>query len=230
MFRANRPAEGAAELVRIERRLGGGEEIPGVQRIVAIVLEHRSAEAIAAGPDREVHDGAAEHAELGGRVVGLDLEFLDRLERRRDVDERVQRLVVRDAVEHVVVPRPRHAVDAVVHEAPGAGGRGVLREVGEAARDRAGRQRDELLEQTPVQRQRLDLLVVDHLAELAGGAVDERRLGDDRDFFRHLPDLQRDVEPRGLCDLQHDAALDEPLEAFCSTAIAYSPGVSAVKV
>ena len=102
----------------------------------------------------------------------------------------------------------------MVDEAPGAGSRGVLREVGETSRDRAGGQRDELLEQPAVQRQRLDLLVVDHLAELAGGAVDERRLGRDRDFFGHLADLERDVEPRGLCDLQHDAALDEPLEAF----------------
>ena len=129
----DRTAERAAELVRVEGRLGGGEEVPGVERLVAVVLEHRAAELVGARADAQVHDGPAEHAELRRRIVGLHLEFLDRFERGRDVDERVQRLVVRHAVEQVVVARPWHAVDAVMDGAPRAGAGGILREVGEPA-------------------------------------------------------------------------------------------------
>ena len=68
---------------------------------------------VRARADGEVDGGAAEDAELRGRVVGLDLELLDGLERRRDVDVGVLRLVVDDAVEQVVVARPGHAVDGV---------------------------------------------------------------------------------------------------------------------
>ena len=175
-----RSAERAAELMGVERRLGRREEVPRVERLVAVVLEQRSAELVGAGADAQVDDRAAEHAELGGRVVRLDLEFLQRFEWRRDVHEGVERLVVRHAVEQVVVARPRQAVHAVMDGAPCAGSGGILGKVGKSRGDRPRRQRDELLKEAAIERERLNLLVVDDLPLLARGAPDEWCLADAR--------------------------------------------------
>ena len=93
----------------------------------------------------------------------------------------------------------------MVHETPCTGGGRILREVRETTRHGSGSERHELLEQAAVERQRLDLLVIDHLAELARRAADELRFADDGDLFGDLADFQRHVEPGRLRNLQHDA-------------------------
>ena len=208
-----RSAERAAELMRVERRLGRREEVARVERLVAVVLEQRAAELVGARADAQVDDGAAEHAELGGRVVRLDLEFLQRFEWRRDVHERVERLVVGHAVEQVVVARPRQAVHAVMDGAARAGSGGILGKVGKSRGDRPRRQRDELLKEAAIERERLNLLVVDDLPLLARRAPDEWRLADHADLFGHGAHFERDVQPRRFRNLQDDAGHDVALEA-----------------
>src|SRR6185503_21248297 len=61
-------AERRAELVPVERRLGGGwgvERVARVEPIVAVELERFAGELIGPGPRRDVDDGAGVSAVLG---------------------------------------------------------------------------------------------------------------------------------------------------------------------
>ena len=61
-----------------------------------------------------------------------------------------------------------------------------------------------LQEVAAVQRQRENLLCVDHGAQGCVVALDQRRLAGDLDGLRDLADFERDVEPCILVDLQGD--------------------------
>ena len=82
----DRPASCGAELVLMKRRLRLsrriGEEIVGVQLVVAKELEDRAVELVGAALDRGIDHGARCVAEFRGEGAGLDFEFLHRVHRR----------------------------------------------------------------------------------------------------------------------------------------------------
>ena len=90
----DRTAEGAAEVVPLERRLLLArllqEVVGGVQLVAARVVVAAAVELVRAAAGHEVDLRAAGLAELGAVVVALDLELLDRVDRRVDEDGAVE--------------------------------------------------------------------------------------------------------------------------------------------
>ncbi len=105
-----RPANGAAELMPIERRPGSltrfavgigdlaDEKVARVERVVAHEFERRAMERVGARLRRDRHDAGAA-AELRGKDASEHLEFAHLLDRRLDDDGVERVLVVVDAVD-----------------------------------------------------------------------------------------------------------------------------------
>ena len=138
----NRPSEARAELVLLQLRLGLArrrEEVPRLERVVAVEFPGRSVDGIAARSGHDVDDGAGVAAVL--RAVGMrqDLEFLNRVGRGSQHETCVERVVVARAVEQEVVRLVPHSIDAET-------GRGrpetAWRRVTGRASDRSGRRDD----------------------------------------------------------------------------------------
>ena len=70
----DRAAHIASELIRLVRRPGLCEEVTGIQRVIAKVIERCAVERIGPGLDREVDDGAAERPILRVGIARLHLE------------------------------------------------------------------------------------------------------------------------------------------------------------
>src|ERR1700722_4383001 len=82
---ADRSANGAAELIHLERRLDSVEEAAGIEIAVAEELESRPVELIRAGPGNYVYDRATRGV-FRIRVAHLDLGFADTLHVREHFD------------------------------------------------------------------------------------------------------------------------------------------------
>ena len=121
----------------------------------------------------QIDDTAIEPAELRGRAVALDLELLD------GIDDRIVRklswlgLQHGNAVEEVLVGARSPAVDAR---------QDGIRRQGDTGRD--GGKHDE---QSTVERQLHDLLVLDHGAETRGRLSHDRRVADYGYLFGRSP-------------------------------------------
>ena len=184
------------------------EEGGGVPVAVAPESVDRAVPLVAARFHGDVH-GGPRVVPLGGVVVVGDLHLLDRLGGGLDLGL----LAAADGVPHVV--------DAVEGETDGvsagavkieAGGDGPPRFVPlpTAARRtrRAGRQ-DQQVARIPLsQRQGLDPLVVDEVAQGGVAALKQRRLRLDRHFLGDLAHLQREVQQQGVASAQLDRLLD----------------------
>src|SRR5207249_11299992 len=138
-------AEGASELVLLERRLVAAriEEVIGVHVRVAQKMEQRAMEVVRAGTKAYVNGAAQRAAELGRQKIALYLELGDRVRTGQHRGLVIVRRVVVDAVQQEVIVLDSVAVDAnqeVLVERVVS-----LRDVG------AGRERDELNEVPPVE-------------------------------------------------------------------------------
>ena len=99
MVPLDRAAQRAAVLVLLQGRLGGGEEVGRLPRVVAVELPRAAAPVVAPRLGDDVDDRAGVAAEL--RIVGVreDLELLNRVRRRTQHEPGVEGVVVRRAVE-----------------------------------------------------------------------------------------------------------------------------------
>ncbi len=157
----DRAAQGAAELILFEVRLGPAravvEEVVGIERVVPHELEGAAAQLVGPRLDLQVHDAAERAAELRGVGRGLHLELVERVDAREDDDRLQPGLVVVHAVEHVVVVARALAVGRERRGgAPGEAAGAVDVRSGDAAQDArdGARQVDEV---AAVERQRLNL-------------------------------------------------------------------------
>ena len=159
-----RSANRRAELIALPFGLGRAqrvrEEVVGVERIVAEEFVGAAAHAVGARLDRRVDHRARAAAELRGIGVGLNLELLQRLDRRLHelhvfAAERVRIGDVVDAVEQEHVVERAVAVD--VERALEVHARQPRR-----GRQHARREQRELVVVAAVQRQIDDLLLIDH--------------------------------------------------------------------
>ena len=165
--RAIGPPTVRAELVAMEVGLLAGVEIvAGVERVVAVELVERAVDAVGAGLGQHVDLPARVAAELGAVGVRLDAELANRLgaERRAGGAARrpVREVVLQRAVEQVDV-RARilsvHAhAEAVRHDRAA-----VAMRIGE----HAGLQQREVGVVAAVERQLIDRLRPDEVAQLA---------------------------------------------------------------
>ena len=114
MVRDNWTAKHAAELIAAVLRLCGAgrrEIVPRVQRLVTEELEAASMETVAAGLRGQVDDATVEPSEFRRRAVALDLEFLDRVDDRKERHLTGLRLKDGNTVEQVLVRSRPSAVD-----------------------------------------------------------------------------------------------------------------------
>jgi hypothetical protein len=139
---------------------------------------------IRSGPGRQVDDAAVEAAELGGRAVAFDLEFLNRINHREERDLARLRLEHGDAVEEVLVRARPSSVDARQRRAGGH----------RHARGERGQQD----EAPAIERQLHDLFVLHKGAETGGRGAKDRRVRRDRHLLADVPDGEIEVE---LCRL-----------------------------
>ena len=113
------------------------------------------------------------------------------------------RVLVVEAVDDEVGVVGARAVDGEVRA---AGALGLLAD--------AGHQVGEVGEVAAVQRHLHHLAADDHVALHGALRVEQGRRGGHLHGLRNGADLQHDVEPRGLVDLERDAALVQAAEAF----------------
>ena len=197
----DRASDRAAPVGLLRLRLGEivlrDEEIPRRHGVVREAAEQRAVEDVAALLGDRIDNCAGGAAELGVVLVGEHLEFLHRLERRAH-------LAAARAAEIVVVVAG--AVDREV-AAPVAAAADDQRLTGERGRRRghldARRQADGEHPVLVHDRQRRDLGFGDVRADLLRGHVHERRGPRHGDAFLEAPYAERDVEGRGVADLDH---------------------------
>jgi hypothetical protein len=136
----------------------------------------------------QVHDTAIEPPEFCRWAVGFDLEFLDRVDVRKERHLSRLGLQHRDPVEQILVRARPAAVDA--------------------RQRRAGRQRhsrrqpSQRNEAAAIQRQVYNLSVIYHLTESGTGAAKERRVGGDHDRVGEAADLESEVQPHRFAGRQ----------------------------
>src|SRR5437762_663370 len=107
-----RTTDRSAELVLPEFSFGNSsgilKEICGVELVIAKEFPERPVEMVGAGLNGGIQNGSGGPSELGAKAIGLNLEFLDGVDRRADhkmraVEEVDQLNVIVNAVKQVVV-------------------------------------------------------------------------------------------------------------------------------
>ena len=206
---SDRTAPKPAVLVALEEVLLCGEEALRVERAIAQVLERSAMEAVRPGARDDVHDGARIVAMRRAVVRRLNREFLECVGKR----EALVFLEIRIGVVGAVQPvRVLALAGAVGRNADRARDRlaGLLADRRQhGARDQRLQPRDF----AAGDRQLDDARVVDDLADGCRRDVDRRRFARDRDRFRQITELERDVHREILVRLQRDIRAAHRLEA-----------------
>ena len=200
--RTHRTGDGSAELIAAQFGFAGVEEVARVEHVVANVLEDRAVEAVAAGFQRHGDDAAGEPAVFGGIAGGLQLEFLERFERRPGLRAGVARILIVEAIDGHVAGVGARAVDDV--------GRAFAAFLGGL---HAGHHEGEIVEVAAVERHLGNLAGRDDVAAGRGFGIEQR---DGRLHFDALADgahLEHHVEARGLIDGEFQCGLARHLEA-----------------
>ena len=191
----DRPAQGSAELVVDQLRVSlvdRCEVRPGLERIVAVVLEGRTVQVVGSALDLHVHRGAAREPLLGIEAVGDDVDGVDRFE-RRNVGRHVRQPDVGSG----------HTVDADVIRASAGSvdveGQGARWIRGNRVRVFRHAEAGEGLEQALVvpphrDRQILQCLRVQLRFHLGPVGLQGHGLSRYRDRFGYLSDLQRNID------------------------------------
>ena len=169
---ANGAADRKPKLVAAVFRPARGVSISRIQFVVAQEFVHRSVNLVRSRLDEEINRGTGRLAE--GRVVdvGLHLEFLDRVRRRRDGKAAKGQVAGVHAVNQRVVAGGARTVGGVARLAEGRAER--LRSKSAVVGGRAGDEDSERTEPAQVQRQLHNLALPDHGAHARGTGRDQR--------------------------------------------------------
>ena len=171
---------------------------------------HRAMQLVGSALERHVDDAAARVPVL--RVVGirLDLELLDRIDRRHICDVIAACLrVIRRAVEQEFVGRCAPAVDAPV------GDRAIVERPfpdNLAIEVHAADEFGEHERVASVERQLVHALAVDDPSPVGFGCLQKRRFGADRHLFADGADLERQIERDGLSNAEDQIVAKKLLE------------------
>ena len=204
---ADGSAESGAVLVAVQRVLGAleliGKEIGRIEVGVAQVLEDGAVELVSAALGHDTHLGAMAAAELGGGHTGLYGELLHRIGdaeiAQRGPDLRID---ITDAVQQEVIGlRPRAGDVESPALLPGLRRHGARREQREI----------EILPR--VQRHVGDGARIDHAADRALIAFEQRSHRLYHDALRHVAHFERHLDVRHLVHLNHDGGNRGALES-----------------
>ena len=188
-------AQDATELVAAKLgldRIGGGKEIPRVQRFVPKELERGASKCIGPRLCRQVDHATVEAAELRGRTIALDLELLNRVDVWKERHLPGLRLQHRNPVEEVFVGARPAAVDA------------RQRRRGRRRHRHARHEAREGDEAPAVEREIDDPAVIDDMAKTRGLAK-HRRIRRHGDRFRNAAERELHIQPNGFAGRELDA-------------------------
>src|ERR1017187_1078402 len=127
-------------------------------------------------------------------IVGRYFHFLQRVERWRDIDERIEQFHVIYAVQRVSCSSPGHSVDARRDRCHGAGAGSRLRCASETRSNRPGNGLYQLRKDAAIQRKAGDILLTHYLTERRTRGVDERRHRSHFNRFLLSANLERGVD------------------------------------
>ena len=168
----------------------------------ALEFEDAALDRVRAGLGDDVDHAAGRPSELGRRAARDDLELLHRVE--RDVDRRA--LTARLLTEEPVVVVAAVEADVIEDAAlPGKRDFVAVRSLHDAD---ARRERQEVFELAPENRNRVDRRLVQRCRGRSPRRLDHGSRGRHRHRFRHTGDLHRDRQRNGLTDSQHDVLLN----------------------
>ena len=212
----DRAAEAAAEVVAAVWRLHQLSRAvirkgdAGAEFFVHVVLEQAAAERVRARLGRQVEDAAGDLAVLRGEVARVNGHLFERLDRGLHlVDANHQAMVVRFHAFDANLERiDRRAADL---ERAVAGNVAAGNQRDEGVRIADGRRRL-ISARAEIQRQRIEVFAGDARRNLRALRVEQRRVGDDVDFFGQVAKLKLGVDPRRLPDEDANALLPEPAE------------------
>ena len=162
-------------------------------------------QAVGAGFDGGVEDGACGAAQLGAELAGLHLDLRDGVHRRQDdvvgaVEEVDGVGVVVDTVQQVVILRGAQAIGGECARSGVAAGVGL-------GRLRAGAELGKEGKVASVQRQAVDGMLSDHLADRRILGLQQRRSGGDLDGFRRGAQPELNVDHQALRNVDHQVLL-----------------------
>ncbi len=207
----DRPSDCAAKLIAFALRLGRiqqfGKVVIGIERVIPEKFEDAAVHLVGTRLDGRVHDRARTAAVLRRVRVGLDLELLQRFDRRLDelnvftaegirIRDVVDPIEQKDVVERAVAVDVQHAFE--IH----------ARQPRCAWKDARGEQR-ELVVVATVQRQIENLSFVDHQASRRCLRFQHRCGAGHLDRFLDAAGLQARVELQHLRHLQDQPGPDE---------------------
>ncbi len=127
----NRASDVGAKLVLSKRRTLDatriGEEIIGVQHLVADELVCRAVKGVCAGLGREVDDSAGKSPVFRAEIVGLDFKFLNGILRRYDSDNVQVRSIGWHAVDQDLALSGHTSANLKVSQGEGVSADGIAR-------------------------------------------------------------------------------------------------------
>ena len=198
-----RTARGPSELVEPEGRHRCGERVSGVEGVIPQILVQASVQVIGPALGDGVDQTSIGQAVLGRSEIRQDLEFLNGLHQRRHrhiaiADRRVDRSIHekrRVAADRAVDPDIRHLVALAAAEPHIDPALHVTD---------AGIHQRQAQNIAAVQRKFGDSLVLDDFAKPAALGLHQRGLSDDFDLLLRDADLQCEIQPRPVSDLEDD--------------------------
>ena len=201
------PADGASKLILLQRVWRGGKIVLGIHRIVAKILKSVAMKLIGSGLGYDIGHSARRVSISGAHVIGLHIEFLQRVrtwERQIGVDIHV---VVVHAIQQVIDAVGTAAIDFRILLARQNATFTIVAAVLSCDIDRAGDQKDQLLRLASIQGHAFHALLIDNLRDgcIVGGHLVGTALH--RDLLGHRSDRQGDLLAGGLPDFQTDALL-----------------------
>jgi len=193
------------------------EKVAGVERGVSAGVESVAVKFVGAGLGDDVDDGAVIAAVFGGKIQGLDLDFLDGVERGEDQRRAAEPFVVVGvAIENEIIAAGGGAVgDEAVVESGGAGGRGDVGDDRGVGGGYAGLEGNELIDVAAVEGKIGDFAGGESVCQASFFGLNERGVGGYFDGFGDAADLQDYGEAVDDVDADDEIVADQRFESFC---------------
>jgi hypothetical protein len=206
-----RTAEGATELIALERRDGRAiEVVAGIERTVAKEFKGGAMKLVAAalGDDEDLCAGAL--AVFGGVRVAQHIELADGIDPEQFLTGSARlHIVFSGAGELHTVEEEEILLRAIAGdgEVVADGGIGDADAAGlfRSEVDDAGIESEEQVEASPVQGQVLHLVFADEAGDVGGRETDCRGIGADGDLLADVADVELEIGRRVLADVEMDS-------------------------
>ncbi len=208
----DRAAEGSAKLIALDCVLLRREEVTRVEIAIAKVIECRSVNCIATRFRDDIDHRSAGPAVARIEIIGFDGELRERVRIGKCRVEVGDIVLVRRAIELIGDLVAHGAVDG---DGLRFAGSGVGRGIGSFADNRAGGHEDQRCRIPALQREVLDVLLVDYLTQRSGLRIDHGGIGFHSNARGGGGDRKGQPESHGDVHVEFDSLLLQWGKARC---------------